>query len=95
MTTELTKERRTVKAKLLSDLRKKLKRAETDEERKKLEMQIQKTEAPYAKYIRPYTQKIIEDRIIPHLEREEQQSVKFAAAVHKLVVFYLDRKNIP
>ncbi len=49
---------------------------------------------PYAKYIRPYTQKMIEKQIIPHMEQEEEQSVKFAAAVHKLVVYYKDRKNI-
>ncbi len=50
--------------------------------------------APYAKYIRPYTQKMIEERVIPFMQEREKQPVKFAAAVHKMVVYYLDRKNI-
>lgn len=82
------------KAKMVSQLKQKLKKAETEEEKERLLMEILKAEAPYAKYIRPYTQKVIEEQVIPYMEKEEQQSVKFAAAVHKLVIFYLGRKNI-
>lgn len=58
------------------------------------EIKEDENKAPYAKYIRPYTQQMIKDRVIPFMEEQEQQSVKFAAAVHKMVVYYLERKNI-
>lgn len=49
---------------------------------------------PNAKYLRTYTQKLITEKLIPHLSELEQEEVKFAQAVHKVVVYYMDRKGI-
>lgn len=53
-----------------------------------------KKKLPNAKYIRNYTQKLIKEKLIPFMSKTEREEVTFAAAVHKSVVYYMDRKGI-